>query len=155
MRTSMTDQVQEMDLTVRLPTREEANNASEVAAILLKARQENGEVRLPIRNCGQIHFSSAVFSLVIDVLGLIARGDMVRLVPYGLNISVLEAAEILNVTLPELYKFLDDGKIDNEINLYHRTVKLESLMNFKIQFDKERLGALTELARLSQEGEAA
>lgn len=131
------------------------SSAAEAAAILLKARQENGEIRLPDQNCDHIHFASAVSNLVIDVLGLIARGDMVRLVPYGSNISVLEAAEILNVTLPELYKFLDDGKIESETNPHHRTVKLESLMNFKILFDKERLDALKELARLSQEGEAA
>ena len=57
-----------LDLTNRLPTREEISSAAEAAAILLKARQENGEIRLPDQNCDHIHFASAVSNLVIDVL---------------------------------------------------------------------------------------
>ena len=78
---------------------------------------------------------------------------MVRLILYDSNITVLEAAEILNINIEELNNLLVDGTIECEKDSHFRKVKLESLMNFKFQLDRDRLNTLPELARLSQESE--
>ena len=144
-----------IDITNRLPTRDEIENAAEVASILANSRTKSGAIEIPSESVKQLFLAPSLSNLIIELLGLIARGDMVTLVPYSANLTTQQAADILNISRAHLSELLEDKKIEFEIERTHRKVNLESLLNYKIKVDKVQQKALDELARLGQEADAS
>ena len=144
-----------VDLTRRLPTHEEIASAAEAATALANARADNGG--LIIRNDGgeAVRLAPAIADIMIDLLGHVARGDMVTLVPTGALLTTQQAADMLNVSRPHLSKLLKQGEIPYIPVGSHRRVKHADLITYKKRRDATRMAALEELARLGQAFDAS
>jgi excisionase family DNA binding protein len=144
-----------IDLTRRLPTREEIASAAEAATALANARAKNGSLLIHGDHDEPVRLAPALANLMIDLLGHVSRGDMVTLVPTGAMLTTQQAADLLNVSRPYLSKLLKDGDIPFIPIGSHRRVMHADLMAYKERRDAARTAALDELARLGQEFDAS
>ena len=144
-----------IDLTQRLPTQDEIACAAEAATALAGARAGNGVLAIHRENGEPVRLAPAIADLMIDLLGGVASGNTVRLVPTGAMLTTQQAADILNVSRPHLSKLLKEGKIPFVPVGAHRRVMHADLMAYKDRRDGTRHAALDELARLGQEFDAS
>ncbi|MGF1525332.1 MAG: helix-turn-helix domain-containing protein [Candidatus Competibacterales bacterium] len=91
----------------------------------------------------------------MEVLGHVAEGNMVTIVPTGALLTTQQAADLLNVSRPYLTKLLTNGAIPFTQVGSHRRVKLDDLMTYKEERDANQLRVLDKLARLGQEFDAS
>ena len=89
--------------------------------------------------------------LLMSVLGELAQGNAVQVVPVHAELTTQEAANILNVSRPHMVKLLEDGKLPFHKTGRHRRVLFADLMKYKEQRDNESNKAMQELADHSQE----
>lgn len=142
-------------LTKRLPTHDEMTNAADAATALARARNDDGSLTIFVDADGkEMRLAPAVGDVVIDLLGLLARNNMVTIVPTGAELTTQQAADLLNVSRPYLSGLLKDGTIEHVQVGSHRRVRLEDLMAYKARRDAGRRGALREMARLGQDFDA-
>jgi excisionase family DNA binding protein len=144
-----------IDLAERLPTVEEMESAAEAASALARARNENGSLTIPIAGEGEVRLAPAIAEVIIELLGVLARNNMVTIVPTGAELTTQQAADMLNVSRPYISKLIKEGKLEHVRVGSHRRVPLDALMAYKARRDAGRTLALRELARLGQEYDAA
>lgn len=102
-------------------------------------------------NDRQIELPTSSLTLLMSILGELAVGNAVQVVPVHAELTTQEAANILNVSRPHLVKLLEDGKLPFHKTGRHRRVLFADLMKYKDQRDRESNKAMQELADLSQE----
>ena len=91
-----------------------------------------------------------VFELLRQLVGDLARGRAVSIVPVHAELTTQQAADLLNVSRPFLIKQLQAGKIPFRKVGTHRRIRMEELMAYRRQQSRERREALDEMARVSQ-----
>lgn len=143
------------DLTHRLPTSDEVRSANEAAIALARAKSRDGALIVGEGSSEQLRLAPAISELLVDILGHIARGEMVTFVPVGSMLTTQQAADLLNVSRPYLSGLLKNGEIPFVPIGSHRRVKFEDLIAYKNRRDSSREAALNELARLGQEFDAS
>lgn len=89
--------------------------------------------------------------LLAQVLGYLASGEGVTIMPESAELTTQQAAEFLNVSRPYLIKLLETGKIPFRLVGTHRRVKFRDLREYKNRDDLERRRAADDLTELSQE----
>lgn len=102
-------------------------------------------------NTHQIELPTSSLTLLMSILGELANGNAVQVVPVHAELTTQEAANILNISRPHMVKLLEDGKLPFHKTGRHRRVLFADLMNYKEQRDNESRTAMQELADLSQE----
>lgn len=102
----------------------------------------NGEV---------IELPRSVFVLLERIIEVLARGDAITVVPVGKELTTQQAANILNVSRQYLVRLLDGGLIPSRKTGTHRRVRMEDLLVYKRQRDRDRMASLDELSQLSQD----
>ena len=143
------------DLRHRLPTQDEITCAAHAVAALGRARAGNGAVAIQRDEGEPVRLAPAIADLVIDLLGGVASGKAVTLVPAGVMLTTQRAADILGVSRPHLSKLLKTGKIPFVPVGAHRRVRYADLMAYMDHRDAVRQAALDDLARLGQEFDAS
>lgn len=98
-----------------------------------------------------IEVPKTVLDLLVRVLGTLAAGEGITVVPAHAELTTQQAANILNVSRPHLVKLLESGAIDYRQVGTHRRVQAASLMDYMRQDDVRRRSAADELAVLAQE----
>ena len=93
----------------------------------------------------------SVFLLLERIIEVLARGDAITVVPVGKDLTTQEAANILNVSPQYLVRLLDDGRIPFQKTGTHRRVRMEDVLAFKRQRDRDRMASLDDLSQLSQD----
>lgn len=96
----------------------------------------------------------AVFYALERVVEVMARGDSITIVPVGREVTTQQAADLLNVSRQYLVRLLDDGKIRHrkpEKPGKHRRLRIEDVLAYKQQRDRDRRAGLRELTRLTEE----
>lgn len=99
----------------------------------------------------QIELPTSSLTLLISILGELALGNAVQVVPVQAELTTQEAANILNVSRPHMVKLLEEGKLPFHKTGCHRRVLFSDLMKYKDQRENESNKAMQELADLSQE----
>jgi len=93
----------------------------------------------------------SVFRLLKRVVGVLASGDAIALVPVGKELTTQQAADLLNVSRQYLVRLLDEGRIPCTRTGKHRRLRLDDVLSFKQTRDQQRKAKLDELTRLSEE----
>jgi excisionase family DNA binding protein len=89
--------------------------------------------------------------LLAQVLGYLANGEGVNVMPDSAELTTQQAAEFLNVSRPYLIKLLESEQIPFRRVGTHRRIRFRDLRLYKSQDDLKRRQAADELTQLSQE----
>lgn len=92
-----------------------------------------------------------VLRLFADVLGSLAQGKAVAIMPKELDVTTQEAAMFLNVSRPYLVRLLEEGKIAYHKVGTHRRIRFTDVMQYKEDRQKLSQDALQKLADQAQE----
>lgn len=88
--------------------------------------------------------------LLIELLGKMAEGKAVALMPLDEEVSPQEAAELLNVSRPFAAKLFDKGAFPSRRVGTHRRALASDVMAYKQREKEARLAVLDELAEEGQ-----
>ncbi|WP_374581300.1 helix-turn-helix domain-containing protein [Pseudoduganella sp.] len=143
----------------RLDSKEDVELAKEAQRCLVAALDHSRAVRIALVEDGANDLSDApvltlppkVLRLFAEVLGSLAQGKAVAVMPKELDISTQEAAMYLNVSRPYLVKLLEAGAIPHHKVGAHRRVRLEDVKQYKEQRSSRSEKALQELADQAQD----
>lgn len=115
----------------------------EATGLVVRVREDHhaAEVELP----------PELVPLLVEVLGQMANGNGVRVVPVHAELTTQQAADLLNTSRPYVIKLLGAGAIPFHLTGTHRRVKLGDLLAYKRVRDAERRVLLDELTSEAQE----
>jgi len=99
----------------------------------------------------QVEVPTSALRLLVDILGELAIGNAVKIVPIHAELTSQEAADLLNVSRPHLVKLLEAGELPFHKTGRHRRVLFSDLMQFKQRREQSSQDAMEELARQAQE----
>jgi excisionase family DNA binding protein len=92
-----------------------------------------------------------VVELLVHMLGQLAAGRGVSIIPSHAELTTQQAADMLNVSRPYLIGLLESDEIAYRMVGRHRRITFEALMDYKRHDDLKRRSAADELADISQE----
>ena len=145
-----------MHAAVKLPSSEESQQARSALQVLEKVRKAKKSAKtVQIRPSeGGPDVSVVVpreaFELFLEVLGQMANGSAVTIVPVQAELTTQQAADMLNVSRPHLIELLESGKIPFRRVGTHRRVRASDLIAFQQKDDAERKAVLDELTEEAQ-----
>lgn len=150
---SLEDRIRRMT-PVAAPPEQQA----QVAAL---SRAIEGMVQTPERQAPRCHLvgpsgeatsiPESVFYMLERVAEVMARGDSITVVPVGKEVTTQQAADLVNVSRQYLVRLLDEGRIPFRKTGKHRRLRIEDVLSFKEERDKDRRAGLRELSRLTQD----
>lgn len=140
----------------RIPSPDVAEEARVALRALERAVPREGEARLRLIPVGEasevmITLPREALDLFVEVLGQLANGNAVTVVPVHAELTTHQAAEMLNVSRPFLIGLLDAGEIPFRMVGTHRRIRFTDLMTYKRQDDAKRDEALAELTQQAQD----
>lgn len=139
---------------LKLPTPEASEQAQVALRALAKIKAKKTARTFQIRPEGGADVSVTVpreaFALFLEVLGQMANGNAVTIVPVHAELTTQEAAELLNVSRPHLVELLESGKIPFRRVGTHRRIRASDLVTYQKQDEVERQDALDALAHEAQ-----
>ena len=98
----------------------------------------------------QISIPVGIARLLIHVLGRMAEGKSIAMIPFENEVSPQEAAEILRVSRPFAAKLFDEGAIPSRRVGTHRRALTSDVLAYREREKKARLRILDELAAEGQ-----
>lgn len=125
---------------------QEAKEALRALSVVSKRKTRTLQVR-PEGNGGGVSVivPREAFELFLEILGQMANGNAVTIVPFHAELTTQQAAEMLNVSRPFLVQLLDEQKIPSRKVGTHRRVRFEDLLEYKRKDDAHRKQVLDEL----------
>jgi excisionase family DNA binding protein len=147
------------DVIDRLESKEDVELAKAAQRSIVSALDHSRAVNIVVLEDGVERIEDSpilklppkVLRLFADMLGSLAQGHAVAIMPKELYVSTQEAAMFLNVSRPYLVRMLDEGKIPFHKVGTHRRIKFEDVVAYKDQRQKAAHAALQELVDQAQE----
>lgn len=140
-----------IDIDLYVPTAADARSADEALRAL-----DHGSDAAVVRAVGApesaaVELPAEARSLLLRILGHMANGDAVTVVPVAAEVTAQQAAEILGVSRPFVIRLVDDGKLACRLVGTHRRIPLADLLAFKSANRAERRAIAAELTAEAQE----
>ena len=137
------------------PTDEQRQQARKSIQALSRFKGEQvGTITItPERGDGSetITVPAPAFSLFIEIVSQMARGNAVVLLPHHAELTTQQAADFLNVSRPYLVNLLKAGRIRYRKVGTRRRIKFDDLLEYAKKADEESQQAMDELIAHSQE----
>jgi excisionase family DNA binding protein len=92
-----------------------------------------------------------ILRLIADMLGSLAQGKAVAVMPKELDVTTQEAAMFLNVSRPYLVRLLEEGRMPFHKVGTHRRVRFDDLVSYMEERRKVSDEALQQLVDQAQE----
>ncbi len=143
-----------MTVADMLPTEEVAREAETALRELAPIQARAGRTQV-VRVRGEGSERSVVLprhalELFLEVLGQMANGNAVTIVPVHAELTTQQAADLLNVSRPHLVKLLEQGTIPHRKVGAHRRVSASDLFTYKRQSEARQAETMAELAAEGQ-----
>ncbi len=138
------------------PTNQEAAIARASGRLLSRYAGLNHSLTLRVMDAGQeqpLELPAGAVSLLRDILDAMAAGRGVSLIPENAELTTVQAAAVLNVSRPFLIKLLTERALPFRKVGKHRRIRMEDVMAYKNQIDREREAVLDELAAEAQKND--
>jgi excisionase family DNA binding protein len=139
----------------KLPTAQEAERAKAALRLLSPLLRKKALKTVRVRANGDgpeamISVPKDAFELFLEILGHMANGNTVTIVPIHAELTTQQAADLLNVSRPHLISLIQEGKIPFRLVGTHRRIKFGDLLEYKRKDDARRKGIADELAAEAQ-----
>lgn len=123
----------------RLESKEEVELAKAAQRCIVSALDHSHAVNIAIVEDGMeklddtpvLKLPPKVLRLIADLLGALAQGKAVAIMPKELDVTTQEAAMFLNVSRPYLIGLLETNKIAYHKVGTHRRIRFEDLVQYK------------------------
>lgn len=140
---------------VKIPSSETSREAQEALRLLSAIPKRKTPRTIQVKPEGDTKAASVTvpkeaFELFLEILGQMANGNAVTIVPVHAELTTQQAADILNVSRPFLVKLIEEGKIAYRLVGTHRRIKMADLLRYKEADDAERKAVFDELAAEAQ-----
>jgi excisionase family DNA binding protein len=110
-----------------------------------------GEARL-VGPQGEQHLVPApLYGLLRGLLDNLKRGEAVTVLPHDALLTTQQAAQILNVSRPYLYRLIEEHSLPVVMVGSHRRLRIHDVLQLRDQRHQVRRSALDELSELGQE----
>jgi excisionase family DNA binding protein len=143
-----------MTATLKIPSPETAQEAQTALRQLspLAATRKPQHVRLrPEGGTDRaVTVPREAFELFLEVLGQMANGNAVTIVPVHAELTTQQAADLLNVSRPHLVRLLETGKLPFRKVGKHRRILFADLARYQKQDEARRREVMEELAAEAQ-----
>lgn len=137
-----------------IPTERTSKLAQDALAALrgLPRRGSSRELRVMLQQGKAVEATvpREAFELFLEVLGQLANGHAVTIVPVRAQLTTQEAADLLNVSRPHVVQLLESGEIPFTKVGTHRRIRAADVMAYRAKRDAEHEGALDELGAEAQ-----
>ena len=136
------------------PTERESIIARTSKQLLSRYAREDQPLTLRVIDADHdepLELPAGAVTLLLDILGAMASGQGVTLIPEDAELTSVQAADILHVSRPFLIKLLEAGQIPYRRVGKHRRIRTEDVMNYKQALDQEREAVLDRLVADAQE----
>lgn len=112
---------------------------------------EASQAKLVGSNGEEYLIPESVYSVLRQVIHMMASGQTISLMPHDCEMTTQEAADVLKVSRPFLIKLVENGEIPYTKVGSHRRIRLQDLMTYKEQRDLKRSKLLDKLIQLSED----
>lgn len=148
-----------LDLEMVLDSKEDLELAKAAQRCIVSSLDHSKAIHIAIVEDGVERLSEApvlrlppkVLRLFADVLGSLAQGKAIAVMPKELDVTTQEAAMFLNVSRPYLVRLLEEGKIPFHKVGTHRRIRFEDVVQYKEDRQKISKDALQKLTDQAQE----
>jgi len=135
---------------VKLPTPKASEEAKAALHALsaLPRRKASRTVRVQPDGEGRtvsVSVPREAFELFLEVLGQMANGNAVTIVPVHAELTTQQAADLLNVSRPFLVSLLDERRIPFRLVGTHRRVRAADLVEYQRKDEAHRKAVQEEL----------
>lgn len=142
-----------------LESREDLEMAKTAQRCLVKALDHSNAVSIALLEEGVERIEGAptlklpprVLRLFADMLGDLAQGKAVALMPKDIDVTTQQAAQMLNISRPYLIRLLEEKKIPFHMVGSHRRIHLSNVLDYKERRSQTSKAALRALIEEGQE----
>jgi len=121
---------------------EDATSLDPLAALL-----QQDSARLIAPDGYTVDLPPEVYDVLVDVVAALKSGQAVTVAPMSTRLSTSQAADLLGISRPTLIKLLEDGAIPYEQPRRHRLLRLDDVLRFRDERQRNRTAALAEMTR--------
>lgn len=140
---------------LNIPSSEESQKAQVALRALGKLKPKKTSRTVEVRPATGPDITIALpvdaFRVLLEVLGQMANGNAVTIVPVHAELTTQQAADLLNVSRPFLIALLEDGKIPFRRVGTHRRILAKDLQAYR---ERDREAREEALRALTEEAEA-
>ena len=136
------------------PTADDAALARTSGQLLARYTTTDRPLRMQVTDAEQeqaIELPAGAVALLVDILNTMAAGRGITLISENVELTTVQAADVLNVSRPFLIKLLEEGRIPHRKVGKHRRIRQEDVLAYKTAIDREREAILDALVADAQE----